>query len=121
MMNLCDAISDNMIAYREMYNALESSFEGCELKHITRGSNEEADALATIGSMCSPIPDGVFYEVINKRSIKHKPPAKPTVDSGASSSTATDPDVLLNQAEASDPTVAQGPAAQVFLVNTLWT
>ena len=34
MMNLCDAISDNMIAYREMYNTLEASFEGCELKHI---------------------------------------------------------------------------------------
>ena len=53
-MNLCDAISDNMIAYREMYNALEASFEGCELKHIARGSNEEADALANIGSCVHP-------------------------------------------------------------------
>ena len=71
--------------------------------------------------MCSPIPDGVFYEVINKRSIKYKPPTKPTVDSGASSSTATDIDVPPNQAEASDPTVVRGPAAQVFLVEALWT
>src|SRR3954470_17619265 len=59
-MNLCDAINDNMVAYREMYNTLEASFEGCERKHIARGSNDEADTLAKIGSTCSPIPDGVF-------------------------------------------------------------
>lgn len=111
-MNLCDAISDNMITYREMYNTLEASFEGCELKHIARGSNEEADALANIGSMCSPIPDGVFYEVINRRSIKYKPPLHPTIDSGAAPSTET---------EASDTTIITGPAAQVFLVEALWT
>src|SRR3954470_8658160 len=64
-MNLCETINDNMVAYREMYNILEASFEGCELKHIARGSNDEADTLANIGSTCSPIPDGVFYEVIN--------------------------------------------------------
>ena len=69
-MNQCDAVSDNMAAYRELYNILEASFEGCELKHIGRGSNEEADTLANIRSTCSPIPEGVFYEVINKRSIK---------------------------------------------------
>ncbi|KAK1614180.1 hypothetical protein QYE76_019697 [Lolium multiflorum] len=62
-MNLCDAVSDNMIAYRQLYQNMEAKFEGCELKHIGRASNEEADTLANIGSMCSPIPDGVFYEV----------------------------------------------------------
>src|SRR3954452_8979472 len=86
-MNLCDAINDKMIAYREMYNTLEASFEGCELKHIAQGSNDEADTLANIGSMCSPIPDGVFYEVINKRSIKYKAPEKPSIESEASPST----------------------------------
>src|SRR3954452_19450186 len=35
-MNLCDAINDNMVAYREMYNILEASFEvrspsGCRI------------------------------------------------------------------------------------------
>src|SRR3954454_17604297 len=55
-MNQCDALSDNMIAYWELYNILEASFKGCKLKHIGRGSNEEADALANIGYMCSPIP-----------------------------------------------------------------
>src|SRR3954471_1031339 len=73
-MNLCDAINANMVAYREMYNTLEASFEGCGLKHIARGSNDEADTLANIGCTCSPIPDGVFYEVISKRSIKSRIP-----------------------------------------------
>jgi ribonuclease HI len=71
-MNLCDAISNNMIAYQQMYQSMEAKFEGFELKHIGRASNEEADALANIGSTCSHIPDGVFYEVITQRSIKVK-------------------------------------------------
>src|SRR4051812_8669758 len=71
-----------MISYRELHNILEALFEGCELKHIGRGSIEEADALANIGSMCSPIPEGAFSEVINKRSIKYKPQPNPTIDSG---------------------------------------
>src|SRR3954447_14113449 len=79
-MNQCDAVSDNMAAYSELYNILEDSFEGSELKHIARGSNEEADTLANIGSTCSPIPDGVFYEATNKHSIKYKPPDNPAVD-----------------------------------------
>jgi ribonuclease HI len=39
-MNLCDSISDNMIAYRQMYQSMEAKFKGCELKHIGRASNE---------------------------------------------------------------------------------
>ncbi|KAK1615716.1 hypothetical protein QYE76_021233 [Lolium multiflorum] len=74
--------SDNMIAYRQLYQNMEAKFEGCELKHIGRASNEEADTLANIGSMCSPIPDGVFYEVITQRSIKEKAPTplKPSTE-----------------------------------------
>jgi hypothetical protein len=53
-MNLCDAVSDNMIAYRQLYQNMEAKFEGCELKHIGRASNEETDALANIGSTFSP-------------------------------------------------------------------
>jgi hypothetical protein len=69
-MNFCDAISDNMIAYRQMYQSMEAKFEGYELKNIGRASNKEADALENIGSTCSPIPDVVCYEVINQWSIK---------------------------------------------------
>jgi ribonuclease HI len=85
-MNLCDAVIDNMIAYREMYRVMEGKFEGCKLKHIGRASNEEVDNLANIGSTCSAIPDGVFYKFINQHSIKVKTPAPPTqstTDSGA--------------------------------------
>src|SRR5664279_5907514 len=57
-MKTCDAVSDNMIAYRDMYNLLEGSFDDCELYHVGRASNEEADMLANIGSTCAPIPPG---------------------------------------------------------------
>ena len=49
-----------------------SSIEGCELTHIGRESNEEADVLANIGSTCSPVPPGVFFETIQHRSVKVK-------------------------------------------------
>ena len=45
-MKECDAPAENMAAYRELYNALEGEFDGCELQHVGRGSNSEADALA---------------------------------------------------------------------------
>ena len=37
-MKECDAPSENMAAYRELYNRLEGEFDGCELQHIARGS-----------------------------------------------------------------------------------
>jgi hypothetical protein len=71
VMNRCDAISDNMTAYRNLYYYLEGTFDGCEVSHISRASNEEADNLANIGSQCLPIPQGVFWEEIIGRSIKN--------------------------------------------------
>jgi hypothetical protein len=70
-MNRCDAISDNMTAYRNLYYYLEGTFDGCEVSHVSRASNEEADNLANIGSQCLPIPPGVFWEEIIERSIKN--------------------------------------------------
>ena len=67
-----------MIAYRNLYNIMEGSFDGCELRHIGRESNEEADTLANIGSLKLKVPPGVFLEKINKRSIKVKQPAAPS-------------------------------------------
>jgi hypothetical protein len=63
-MNKCDAISDNMTTYRNLYYYLEGTFDGCEVLHISRASNEEADNLANIGSQCFPVPQGVFWEEI---------------------------------------------------------
>jgi hypothetical protein len=70
VMNKCDAISDNMTTYRNLYYYLEGTFDGCEVSHISRASNEEADNLANIGSQCLPVPQGVFWEEITERSIK---------------------------------------------------
>jgi hypothetical protein len=71
VMNRCDAISDNMTAYRNLYYYLEGIFDGCKVSHVSRASNKEADNLANIGSQCLPIPPGVFWEEIIERSIKN--------------------------------------------------
>src|SRR3954466_12830447 len=73
-MNECDTHAANMIAYRALYNALEGDFDGCELRHARRESNEEADRLANIGSTCARVPPGVFLEQICVPSIKSKFP-----------------------------------------------
>jgi ribonuclease HI len=71
VMNRCDTINDNMMAYINLYYYLEGTFDGCEVSHVNRASNEEANNLANIGSQCLPIPPGVFWEEIMERSIKH--------------------------------------------------
>jgi hypothetical protein len=93
VMNRCDAISDNMMAYRNLYYYLEGTFDGCEVSHVSRASNEEANNLANIGSQCLPIPPGVFWEEILERSIKNsksstpaEPSQYPTMSSGAGKS-----------------------------------
>jgi ribonuclease HI len=47
VMNRCDTINDNMMAYKNLYHYLKGTFE---VSHISRNSNEEADNLANIGS-----------------------------------------------------------------------
>jgi hypothetical protein len=37
-----------MTAYRDMYNAFEATFDGCDASHTARASNKEADTLAKI-------------------------------------------------------------------------
>jgi ribonuclease HI len=70
VMNRCEAISDNMTAYRNLYYYLEGTFNGCEVSHVSRANNEEANNLANIGYQCLLIPPGVFWEEIIERSIK---------------------------------------------------
>jgi ribonuclease HI len=50
VMNRCDAISKNMMTYQNLYYYLQETFDGGEVSHISRASNEEADNLANIGS-----------------------------------------------------------------------
>ena len=73
-MHECDALNDNMIAYRDLYDTLEGDFDGYELQHISHESNEEANTLANIGSTCAKVPPGVFLEQICVPSIKRKFP-----------------------------------------------
>jgi ribonuclease HI len=90
VMNRCDAISDNMTAYRNLYYYLEGKFDGCEVSHVSRASNVEVDNLANIRSQCLPIPPGVFWKEIIERSIKSsksstpgEPSQHPTIGLGA--------------------------------------
>jgi hypothetical protein len=102
VMNKCYAINDNMIAYRNLYYYLEGTFDGCEVSHISRASNEEADNLANIGSQCLPVPQGVFWEEIIERSIKGtkvlttgEQTLNQAADSGAGSSRASEPEEVM--------------------------
>jgi ribonuclease HI len=97
VMNHCDAVSDNMTAYRNLYYYLEGTFDGCEVSHVSSSSNEEADKLANIGSQCLPVPPRVFWEEIIERSIKEnktshssKQKQHTTIGSGADNKTAED-------------------------------
>jgi hypothetical protein len=82
-MNRCDTINDNMMAYKNLYHYLKGTFDGCEVSHASRNSNEEADNLANIGSPCLPVPSGVFWEEIVERSIKSIKSLTTAVGSGA--------------------------------------
>jgi hypothetical protein len=113
-MKECDATCANMIAYRAMYDKLEGDFEGCEVTHISRESNEEADNLANLGSKCLPIPLGVFFEEIFERSIKIKPAIDPALAtrSGAKQT---------NSTPAAGTEDFSKDAAAVMLVESVWT
>jgi ribonuclease HI len=93
VMNRCDAVSDNMIAYRNLYYYLEGTFDGCEVSHVSRANNEEADNLANIGLQCLPVPLGVFWEEIIERSIKTN--KNSTTCSGAGKGSTTEPEEVM--------------------------
>jgi transposase InsO family protein len=113
VMKECDATCANMIAYRAMYDKLEGDFKVCEVTHIGRESNKEADNLANIGSKCLPIPPGVFFEEIFERSVKIKPVIDPALatHSGAKQ---TGPTPTAGTEDLSKET------AKVMLVEAVW-
>ena len=47
-----DAKDANMASYRFLVQQLSGYFEGCEFLHVPRNDNDQADALARIGSTC---------------------------------------------------------------------
>nr|XP_020189507.1 uncharacterized protein LOC109775157 [Aegilops tauschii subsp. strangulata] len=61
-------------------------FDGCEFLHVPRADNEQADALARIGSTPQAIPAGVSLQCLRKPSIKPSPESESIfvpVDPGA--------------------------------------
>jgi ribonuclease HI len=103
VMNRCDAINDNVTAYRDMYYYLEGTFDGCEVSHVSRASNEEADNLENIRSQCLPIPPGVFLGKIIERSIKESKnstsgkPGQHTIAGSGASKVATESTTELEE------------------------
>jgi hypothetical protein len=109
-----DATCANMIAYRAMYDKLEGNFEGCEVTHIGRESNEEADNLANIGSKCLPIPPAVFFEEIFECSVKIKPAIDPALAT-RSGANQPSPTPTMGTEDLSKET------ATVMLIEAVWT
>jgi hypothetical protein len=121
-MNKCDAVNASMIAYKEVYNELEKTFDGCEVNHVSRLSNDDADVLANIGSQCLPIPPRVFWEEISERSTKSKKATapkqpkkkeKPKKDSGAPAAPETH--MSDDEEEPEEVMMIQIPWMQVYL------
>jgi hypothetical protein len=84
-----------MTAYRNLYYYLKGTFDGCEVSHISRASNKEADNLANIRSQCLPVPQGVLWEEIIERSIKNSKTSTTegqTTGSGAGKTSAVEPE-----------------------------
>jgi hypothetical protein len=113
-MKECDATCANMIAYRAMYDKLEGDFEGCEVTHMGRESNEEADNLADIVSKCLPIPPGVFFEEIFERSVKIKPAIDPALATCLG-------DKHTNPTPAAGTEDLSKETAKIMLVEAVWT
>ena len=68
-----DAKDANMASYRFLVQQLSGYFEGCEFLHVPRNDNEQADALARIGSTRQGIPTGVALQRLLKPSVKPSP------------------------------------------------
>ena len=59
-----------MASYRFLVQQLSGYFEGCEFLHVPRNNNDQAEALARIGSTRQEIPSGIALRRLLKPSIK---------------------------------------------------
>lgn len=118
IMNKCDAVSDNTIAYRELYNTLEGSFDGCELKHIGCESNVEADKLANIGSIYALI--HLVSSWSRLASGKSKPKHPPTLQNPQQTQGVMQLDNSRAPVAAEIEPAPEGPM-EVMLIEPAWT
>jgi ribonuclease HI len=124
VMNQCDAVNDSMIAYKEVYNELEKLFDGCEVNHISRLSNDEADVLANIGSQCLAIPPGVFWEEISERSTKARkmskqPKKKEKLEKDSGAPAESEANTSGEEEESHEVMMVQVPWMQVYVAYIL--
>jgi hypothetical protein len=61
-----------MVAYYQAVCLLEDKFDGLNLNHIARRSNEAADELAKLASDWAPAPAGVFTSDLHKPLVTHQ-------------------------------------------------
>ncbi|KAK1643355.1 hypothetical protein QYE76_061160 [Lolium multiflorum] len=118
VMNQCDAVNDSMVAYRRCTTKL---FDGCEVNHISRLSNDKADVLANIGSQCLPIPPGVFWEEIAERSTKTKKVQKKTKEEKTSAPHKEVRDEEEDQEQERTPDEAEELLAKIGRNHDDWT
>src|SRR4051812_6151943 len=74
-----DAKDSNMSSYHFLVQQISGYFDGCEFLHVPRADNDQADALARIGSTRQAIPTGVSLQYLRKPSIKPSPIFVPAV------------------------------------------
>jgi hypothetical protein len=84
-----------MTAYRNLYYYLKGTFDGCEVSHISRARNQEADNLANIGSQCLPIPQGERSIKSSKVSTTGEQVQHQGIGSGAGSSGTAEPEEVM--------------------------
>jgi ribonuclease HI len=61
-----------MAAYCQVVHLLEDKFDGLELNHIARWSNEAADELMKLASDRAPAPVSVFTSDLHKPSVTYQ-------------------------------------------------
>jgi ribonuclease HI/transposase InsO family protein len=66
----CDATDANMIAYKRAVDQAGASFAGHVVEWVDRRKNEEADALARIGSKRLQPPPGVVLDILSHPSVR---------------------------------------------------
>jgi ribonuclease HI len=87
-----------MASYCQVVRLLEDKFDGLELNHIARRSNEAADELAKLASDRAPVPTGVFASNLYKPSVTYQESAQDDSEPPASGADPTpapaDPKVM---------------------------
>lgn len=64
-----EAKEEGMKRYLEAVRSMEKCFAGIMVEHLSRGQNEEADALAKVAACGGPHSLGIFFEVLYTPSV----------------------------------------------------